>query len=97
MFRRIVHPGEILKEELDALGITPTELARQIDVPPNRISQIVAAKRGISGDMALRLDHWFGTGPEFWLNLQMQHDLAVAEKEIGEAVRSLPTRTGLAA
>ena len=61
MFKRVVHPGEILKEELDELGITPTELARQIDVPANRISHIIAGKRSITGDTALRLGHWFGS------------------------------------
>ena len=96
MFRRVVHPGEILKDELDALGITLTEFARQIDVPPNRVSQIIAGKRSVTGDTALRLGHWFGIDPQFWLNLQAQHDLAVADREIGEAIRHLPTRESLA-
>ena len=52
------------------LGITPTEFARQIDVPPNRVSQIINGKRAITGDTALRFGHWFGVEPEFWLNLQ---------------------------
>ena len=97
MFRRAVHPGEILKDELDGLDITPTEFARQIDVPPNRVSQIIAGKRAITGDTALRFGHWFGTEPQFWLNLQAQFDLAVADREIGSAIRRLPTRTGLTA
>ena len=97
MFRRAVHPGEILKDELDGLDITPTEFARQIDVPPNRVSQIIAGKRAITGDTALRFGHWFGTEPQFWLNLQAQFDLAVADREIGSAIRRLPTRTGLPA
>ena len=58
MFMRAVHPGEVLKDELDELGVTPTEFARQIDVPPNRISQIIAGKRAVTGDTALRLGHW---------------------------------------
>lgn len=62
MLMRAVHPGEILKDELD---ITPTEFARQIDVPPNRISQIIAGKGAITGDTALRFGHWFGTEPQF--------------------------------
>jgi addiction module HigA family antidote len=95
MLRRAVHPGEILRDELDALGVTPTELARQIDVPPNRISQIMAGKRSISGDTALRLGHWFGTEPQFWLNLQTQFDLVVADRETGEKIRNLPTKAGL--
>ena len=76
-----VHPGEILGDELAELGVTPTELARQLRVPPNRISQIIAGKRSISGDTALRLGPWFGTSPQFWLNLQSHFDLAVAAQD----------------
>ena len=92
MFMRAVHPGVVLKDELEELGITPTEFARQIDVPPNRVSQIIAGKRGITGDTALRFGHWFGTEPQFWLNLQAQWDIVQAERETGEAIRHLPTR-----
>ena len=97
MFKRAVHPGEILKDELDELGITPTELARQIEVPSNRVSQIISGKRAITGDTALRLGHWFGTDPQFWLNLQVQFDLAVADRQTGNAIRHLPTRSRPAA
>ncbi len=76
MLKIAVHPGEILGEEIAELDVTPTELARQLRVPPNRISQIIAGKRSISGDTALRLGHWFGTSPQFWINLQSQFDLA---------------------
>jgi addiction module HigA family antidote len=65
MFKCVVPPGLILKDELDALDITLKEFARQIDVPPNRISQIIAAKRSITGDTALRFGHWFGIDPRF--------------------------------
>jgi antitoxin HigA-1 len=95
MFRRTVHPGVILKDELDGLGITPTEFARQIQVPPNRVSQIIAGKRSISGDTALRLGHWFGTEPQFWLNLQAQFDLAIADRQTGERIRRLPTKAAV--
>ena len=95
MFKRIVHPGEILKDELDELDVSPTEFARQIDVPPNRISQILAGKRAITGDTALRFGHWFAVDPQFWLNLQTQFDLAVADRQKGQAIRHLPTRPGL--
>ena len=95
MFKRVVHPGAILKDELDELGITPTEFARQIDVPPNRVSQIIAGKRAITGDTALRFGHWFGVDPQFWINLQAQFELAVAAKETGEAIRQLPTKASL--
>lgn len=92
MFMPAVHPGAVLEDELDELGVTPTELARQIAVPPNRVSQIIAGKRGVTGDTALRLGHWFGTEPQFWLNLQAQWDPLEAERATGEAVRRLPTR-----
>jgi antitoxin HigA-1 len=92
LFKRIVHPGAILLDELDELGITPTEFARQINVPPNRVSQIISGKRAITGDTALRFGHWFGTDPQFWLNLQTQYDLAVAERQIGDSIRRLPTK-----
>src|ERR1700722_5095382 len=93
---RVIHPGEVLKHELVECGVSPTQFARQIDVPPNRVSQIIAGKRSVTGDTALRLGHWFGIDPQFWLNLQAQHDLAVADREIGEAIRHLPTRESLA-
>ena len=92
MLKRTVHPGRILKDELAELGVTPTEFARQIDVPANRISQIINGKRSITGDTALRFGHWFEVEPEFWLNLQAHFDLACAEKEAGDAIRLLPTR-----
>ena len=91
MFRLAVHPGEILKEELAEFGITPTSFARQINVPPNRVSQIIAGKRSISGDTALRFGHWFGVDPQFWMNLQSQFDLAIADQRFGGSVRKLPT------
>ena len=91
MLKVAVHPGEILGDELVELGVTPTELARQLAVPPNRISQILAGKRSITGDTALRLGHWFGTSPQFWMNLQSQFDLVVADKRNGDAIRALPT------
>lgn len=92
MLMRAVHPGIILKDELDELGVTPTEFARQIAVTPNRVSQIIAGKRGVTGDTALRLGHWFGMEPQFWLNLQAQWELEQAEQEAGEAIRHLPRR-----
>ena len=91
MFRRATHPGIILKDELAELGVTPTEFARQIEVPPNRISQIIAGKRSVTGDSALRFGHWFGIDPQFWLNLQSQFDLAAADRLVGAAVQELPT------
>lgn len=87
----VVHPGHVLASKLDAFGVSPTELARQLQVPANRISQIINCKRGITGDSALRLAHWFGNAPEFWMDLQVQHELRVAAKEFGREIRSLPT------
>ena len=92
MARPAIHPGEILRDELEELGITPTELARQIAVPPNRISQIIGGRRSISGDTALRLGHWFGNSPEFWLNLQSAYDLRIAAQAAGRHISRLPTR-----
>lgn len=92
MPRPAVHPGKILAEELDALGVTPTELSRQIAVPPNRISQIINGKRAITGDTALRLAHWFKTTPEFWLDLQTAHDLRTAQSNSGRDIARLPTK-----
>ena len=92
MFRRTVHPGEVLKDELEELGMTATEFARQIAVPPNRVSQLIAGKRSVTGDTALRFGHWFGVEPQFWMNLQTQYDLAMVDKETGAAIRHLPTK-----
>jgi addiction module HigA family antidote len=91
--RTPVHPGEILVDELKELGVSPTELSRQIRVPANRISQIVNGKRAITGDTALRLAHWFGTSPQFWMNLQALYDVRVAEREAGTEIRALPRRS----
>ncbi|MCA0246273.1 MAG: HigA family addiction module antidote protein [Proteobacteria bacterium] len=90
--RPAIHPGEILADELAALGVTAAELSRQIGVPPNRLSQIINGKRAITGDTALRLGHWFRTSAEFWLNLQTAYDLRVATAQAGRAIAKLPTR-----
>lgn len=89
-----VHPGQVLADKLEAVGVTPTELARQLHVPANRITQIINGQRGITGDSALRLAHWFGNAPEFWMNLQMQHDLRAAAKQSGRQIETLPRRPG---
>ena len=72
------------------LNITPTELARQIKVPANRLSQIIRGKRSITGDTALRLGHWFGTSPQF--RLQATYDIRVAEAVVGAEISRLPVR-----
>jgi addiction module HigA family antidote len=97
MPRSPIHPGEILADELEEIGVTPTELARQLAVPPNRITQIIQGKRSITGDTALRLGHWFGTSPEFWLNLQKSYELRLAQQQAGAKIKKLPTRAKAAA
>ena len=76
MFKRAVHPGEVLRDELAEMGVSRTTFAREIAVPPNRVGQIIAGKRSVTGDTALRFGHWFGVDPQFWLNLQAQFNLA---------------------
>src|SRR6266571_2395389 len=85
-----IHPGEHLAEELEELKLSAAELARQLKVPTNRITAIINGQRSITGDTALRLSHFFGTSPEFWLNLQTLHDLCIAEQKAGKSIRSLP-------
>ena len=97
MNRPAIHPGEVLADELEEIGVSPTELSRQLAVPANRISQIIQGKRAISGDTALRLGHWFGMSPQFWLNLQSAYDMRLAEKVSGAEIKKLPTRAKTAA
>src|ERR1700745_1502508 len=85
-----IHPGEHLAEELDALEMSAAELARKIAVPTNRVTQILNGTRSITGDTALRLGHFFGTSPQFWLNLQTLYDVRVAERKVGKGIRHLP-------
>ena len=92
MARPAIHPGEILADELTELGVSATELSRQINVPPNRVTQIIRGQRNITGDTALRLGHWFGTSAQFWLNLQSAYDIRVAEQTAGAEIAALPTR-----
>ena len=93
MARTPIHPGEHLAEELNELRMSAAELARQIDVPVNRITSILNAERGVTADTALRLGHWFGTTAEFWLNLQTLYELRLARREVGDRVKKLPTLT----
>jgi addiction module HigA family antidote len=87
---RPIHPGEILREDLADIGISAAELARSLRVPTNRITRIINGQQSITADTALRLAHWFGTSAQYWLNLQHNHDLAVAERAIGRSVKQLP-------
>ena len=92
MARTPIHPGEVLAEELAELNVSATELARQLKVPPNRITGIINGGRSVSADTALRLGHWFGTSAEFWLNLQKSYELRLAERETGNEIKRLPRR-----
>ena len=85
-----IHPGEHLAEELEALRMSAAELARKIQVPTNRVTQILNGRRAVTGDTALRLAHFFGTSPEFWLNLQSLYELRLAQKKLGKSIRALP-------
>jgi antitoxin HigA-1 len=86
-----IHPGEHLAEELEALGMSAAELARQLKVPTNRVTGILNGQRAVTGDTALRLGHFFGTSAEFWLNLQSLYELRLAEQKAGKSIRILPT------
>jgi antitoxin HigA-1 len=85
-----IHPGEHLATELRELGMSAAELARKLDVPTNRITQILNGRRAITGDTALRLAHFFGTSAEFWINLQSFYELRLAEQKFGRSIRNLP-------
>jgi antitoxin HigA-1 len=87
----VIHPGEHLAEELKELGMNAAELARQLEVPTNRVTQILKGQRGITGDTALRLAHFFGTSAEFWLNLQCLYELRLAQRKAGKSIKALPT------
>jgi antitoxin HigA-1 len=87
----VIHPGEHLAVELDALGMSAAALARNLGVPTNRITQILNGQRAITGDTALRLAHFFGTTPEFWLNLQNLYELRLAQQKTGKIIKNLPT------
>jgi addiction module HigA family antidote len=86
-----IHPGEHLAEELEALGMSAAELARQLKVPTNRITAILNRQRAVTGDTALRLGHFFGSSAEFWLNLQSLYELRLAEKKAWKSIKVLPT------
>jgi len=86
MKRIPTHPGAILKDELQARALSINRFAQALHVPTGRISQIIAGKRSVSPDTALRLARYFRTSPEVWLNLQMQYDLAVAARDHGSRI-----------
>ena len=85
----LIHPGEMLKEDfLDSMKISMNQLARDLSVPVNRISEIVSGKRRITADTAIRLGLYFGLSPQFWMNLQSQYDLQLTERDHGKEILS---------
>ncbi len=83
-----IHPGEILKEEIEARRLSANRLALDLGVPSGRITDILNRKRGISADTALRLARYFGNEARFWLNLQLIYDLEIAESAHGREIRA---------
>lgn len=82
-----IHPGEVLAGELEELEITPAALARQLHVPSNRLYQLIAGKRAMTADTALRLEQWLGVGAAFWMNLQKSYELDLASEKSGEEIK----------
>jgi antitoxin HigA-1 len=87
MARPAIHPGEILRDELEVRELSAAETSRALHVPTNRVTQILAGKRAITADTAIRLGLWLGTGPDLWMNLQKSYELRMAELETGEEIR----------
>ena len=92
MARTPIHPGEILADELEETGLSAKKLADSIEVPPNRLYQLVAGKRNITADTALRLGQYFGMSADFWMNLQTAYELDLARQQLGKAIQRLPKR-----
>ena len=97
MARTPIHPGEILSDELAEIGLSANRLAEIIQVPPNRLYQILAGKRNMTADTALRLSQYFGTSADFWMNLQSAYELDLARQQSGKAIQRIPKRSDLPA
>ena len=95
MARTPIHPGEILGDELEQIGLSAKRLADVIEVPPNRLYQILAGKRNMTADTALRLGRYFGMSAAFWMNLQSAYELDLARLESGKAIERIPKRRDL--
>jgi addiction module HigA family antidote len=93
MTRTPIHPGEILGDELKEIGLTARKLASVIEVPPNRLYQILGGKRNLTADTALRLSRYFGTSADFWMNLQSAYELDLARQHSGKAIQRIPRHT----
>jgi antitoxin HigA-1 len=92
MARTPIHPGEILSDELEEIGLSAKKLADVIQVPPNRLYQLLAGKRNITADTALRLGQYFGMSADFWMNLQSSFELDLARKQHGKEIQRIPKR-----
>ena len=95
MARTPIHPGETLGEDLDALGMSAAGLARQVEVPADRIARIINGRGAVTGGTALRLGRYFETSGEFWFNLQKLYELRLAQQEQGAEIARLPTLEGV--
>lgn len=93
MSRTPIHPGEILADELEAIGFTAKKLADVIEVPPNRLYQLLAGKRNVTADTALRLSQYFGMSADFWMNLQSAYELDLARQQNGKEIQRIPKRS----
>ncbi len=93
MPRTPIHPGEILADELHEIGLSAKRLAEIIQVPSNRLYQILAGKRNVTADTALRLGQYFGMSADFWMNLQSAYELDLARQHTGKAIEKIPKRT----
>lgn len=92
MARTPIHPGEILGDELQEIGLSGRMLADLIEVPANRVYQILAGKRNMTADTALRLAQYFGMSADFWMNLQSAYELDLARQQNGKAIQRIPKR-----
>ncbi len=92
MARTPIHPGGILGEELEEIGLSARSLADALEVPPNRLYQILAGKRNVTADTALRLSRYFGMSADFWMNLQTAYELDLARLQLGKSILRIPRR-----
>jgi addiction module HigA family antidote len=93
MARTPIHPGEILADELEEIGLSAKKLADVIKVPPNRLYQILGGKRNMTADTALRLGQYFGMSADFWMNLQSAYELDLARQRNGKVIQRIPKRS----
>ena len=92
MPRTPIHPGKVLADELEEIGLSAKRLAGVIEVPANRLYQILSGKRSMTADTALRLGQYFGMSADFWMNLQSAYELDLARKRHGRAIQRIPRR-----